>query len=283
MPNGFSTIKSAALQTVMDSCSRVTPLELENRLLAHHPFCRREIKRCVRELVSAGELTYTYHFGCSFLERSFNRPVRISRRIVLLPFGTTYMGKSDDVLVHLRSGAAFGLGDHPTTRLALRAIDDVMIEKKLLFQESPVHVLDIGTGTGVLGIAALKLGADHAVCMDIDPCAIAEAKTNARINSLSHRIRIDSGTLKNIVERFHLIIANLRYPTLMSLYPDAERLLHDGGLVVLSGFKDIEQDDIENRYIRGGFKTWRFDLEKTWACIVFIQREFRGSRGPGFK
>ena len=108
------TLCRKVLAMVEESISRLTPGELRKRLLGKIFADEKAIKTAVSDLVSSREPKYTYHLGCSFLEKSYEKPTRISRRVVLKPPGMVYEPGSGDIVIDILKGASFGFGDHPT-------------------------------------------------------------------------------------------------------------------------------------------------------------------------
>jgi ribosomal protein L11 methyltransferase len=157
--------------------------------------------------------------------------------------------------------------------LAIQGIETVLFNKY-----GDVHVdngcaLDIGTGSGILAIAAVLIGIKRAVGIDIDSCARAEAKKNIQLNSLEHRIRILDTRVEDIKEAHALITANLRFPTLKQLCPHMAGIMQKNGAVVVSGIKSEEVEDLLDIYGQNGLQcTWRAE-EKEWAGLVFILHE----------
>jgi len=130
-------------------------------------------------------------------------------------------------------------------------------------------VLDIGTGSGILAIAAVCLGVKQALAIDMDPCAIAEAGENIALNNLQNRIAISNRRIDSIDQEFLVVIANLRYPSLKNYYPQISKLTDSGGWVVLSGFRPHERDDLMRLYMAPSFEVlWTAD-ELGWsACVL---------------
>ena len=262
-------IRKEILKTVSESRSRLTQGELEKRLSRKFSTKKRAVSAVIKDLVANNELLYTYQFGCSFLEKSFNKPVRISKKIVLKPSGMHYSPKPGDVAIELRHGAAFGSGDHPTTRLSIRGIEAVLSDKAFHDSNRTVRVLDIGTGSGVLALVAVVLGAKTALGIDIDPCAIAEARENVKINRRGGQIEIQDRDVEKINDTFSLITANLRYPTLLRLADAMAGLLKKNGALVVSGIKTDEADDIVKAYAGRRFQCKWKEIESDWAGLVF--------------
>ena len=132
-----------------------------------------------------GELFYTYIHGSSFIEKSVNKPLNVSNRIVLVPAGMHGNCNPGRVTVRIIHGGSFGNGHHPTTRISLRGIDFVLNRGVFREQELKKGALDIGTGSGILAIAAVKLGIKKAVGIDIEAIARKEAIENVRVNGLA--------------------------------------------------------------------------------------------------
>ncbi len=262
-----SHIKEAVLAWVSGSERRLTPIELEKRISQNLGMERGKIRRILRELVEENELTYTAHFGSAFLERSFHRPVPIGENLVLVPAGSAHDPEPGRIAVRLAPGAAFGAGDHPTTRLALLGLQRAMAGPRLRGR-----ALDIGTGSGVLAIAAVLLGASEALGIDIDPCARFEARENVRINGLGDRITIDDRDVRSLRGPFPLVLANLRAPTLHRLGEAMAGLLPAGGAAVVSGIRPEEIPDLQAAYSASGLETAWERAEKGWSGMVLRRR-----------
>ena len=123
------TIFTDVIATIVSSPTKITPSALEKLIFEKYGLNRKQSKTVIRDLVFSGELTYTYEFGSTFLERSFTKPVRISRYVLLTPPGYPYRPKPKDVLVQIKPGAAFGIGRHPSTRLAISSRWELTVAK----------------------------------------------------------------------------------------------------------------------------------------------------------
>ncbi len=113
-------IRKAILETVSGSAEKITPRKLEKIASKKYALEKKQIKAAIRDLIEGGELIYTYQYGSTFLEKSFSRPVRISKHVVIKPPENSFVSKPGDVVINLARGASFGTGQHPTTRLAVR-------------------------------------------------------------------------------------------------------------------------------------------------------------------
>ena len=265
------TIRREVLAMVEASGHRLTPGDLKKRFSEKNRVDEKALKTAINDLVLSRELKYTYQFGCSFLEKSYEKPTRVSKRVILKPPDMVYEPLSCDVVIDIFKGASFGFGDHPTTRLAIQGMEAALSENQGILKAGNTQALDIGTGSGVLAIAAVLMGIQRAVGIDIDPCARAEAQKNIELNGLEHRINILDTRVEDIKETYSLITANLRYPTLMRLCSHIAGITQQKGAVVVSGIKSDEVEDLMEGFTRSGFQcTWKA-VEKGWAGIVLTQ------------
>ncbi|MFH1976526.1 MAG: 50S ribosomal protein L11 methyltransferase [Pseudomonadota bacterium] len=262
-------LKEHILEAVSVSSEPLTFGKLGKILTDRFGTKRKALKKAVDDLIAAGELTYTYRHGCSFIEKSFEKPVRVSERIVLVPYGMSFASDPGDVVIKMRHGVSFGSGDHPTTRLALRGIEQVFYENGELINGSGSSALDIGTGSGVLAIACLLFGVKKAMGIDTDSCARKESMENAQINGLGNRVEISDMPVEKIEGKFSIVTANLRYPTLIGLYPVMIGLTGKDSMLVFSGIKVSEANELSRFYSKEHFICLREEKEKDWAGLVF--------------
>jgi len=269
MHTDIKTISKAILETVSSSREKITPIALEKRASEKYALGKKQIKLVIQSLIAGGELIYTYQYGSTFLEKSFNRPVRISKHVVIKPPEKSFESKPGDVVINLIQGASFGTGQHPTTRLAMKGIDYAQKEFGHFKENKKTCLLDVGTGSGILVIAAVLMGIKKGVGIDIDPCAIAEARENIKINGLEHRIDICDRAFEKIDRVFSIVTANLRYPTIKSLLPYMYETVHTKGLIVLSGIKTDEIKDLLDIYKEKNFLCRWKENEQDWVGVVF--------------
>jgi ribosomal protein L11 methyltransferase len=261
-------IQKEIMEIVAASPGRISPQYLEKTISETYGLEKISAKQMLKDLIGQSELEYTYEFGSTYLVRSFNKPVRIATHVVIMPAGHSYHPARDDVVIQIKSGAAFGGGRHPTTRLSVKAIDYVLKGVRPSWMNQPCSVLDIGTGSGILAIAAVCLGVKKGLGIDIDPCAIAEAGENIALNNLENRIVISDRKIDSIDQVFSMVIANLRSPSLKNFYPQISKLTDTGGWVVLSGFRPHERDDLMDLYTTKYFKYIWTAEENDWAAAV---------------
>ncbi len=165
--------------------------------------------------------------------------LRVGRRLVIRPTWRRHRAQPGDVVLALDPGMAFGTGLHPTTRLCLAGVESLADRGRL----DGGRVLDVGCGSGILALAALRLGAARAVGVDTDPIAIEATHANAARNHLARRVRARAGTLPTGDEPFDVVLANLIAGVLMPLAPALRDELRPGGVLLASGiFVDRERE-----------------------------------------
>lgn len=267
----METIRQTILDHIEDSRAKVTVMELEKFVCHRIGSKRSDFRQALRNIVEAGLVDYTYLHGCSFVEKSFKRPVRIGSHIILKPCGLSVDPGEKNFVVELERGIAFGGGRHPSTRLALEGIEFLLSRCGWFKDRLSADCLDIGTGSGVLALTALLMGVDRAVGIDTDPCALFEAKTNAVKNGVKHRFEISGEVLSQVRGKFDLIIANLRTPTLKTILPDVVKRIQHRGALIFSGFRDSEGQELIALYRREKMKCRWEKCEKGWQATVLVR------------
>jgi ribosomal protein L11 methyltransferase len=265
-------IKQEILAIVFRSFRKITPSNLEKMIREKFDLKRQVAKQVIKELVSGEDLAYTNVFGCTFLERSFGHPVKIGSKIILCPPDRCPAAEPGEVIVKIMGGASFGSGDHPTTRLCLQGLESVMEDPEHAETLQGGHCLDIGTGSGVLLIAAMKLGMGQGLGLDLDPNALSEARQNTTLNDLDSRVKIGNLPLESLTRSYPLILANLRFPTLAALASDLSRLCENNGFLVFSGFRPDEFSELAKAYESRNFENIWLAEENNWGASVFKQR-----------
>lgn len=261
-------VKQAVRNKVVDSKEKMSPGDVEKAVSSASGADRKIVKLAIKDLVSLGELRYTYLYGTSFLEKSFDRPVRLSQRIVIKPPGKAYQPKPGEVVVNIAVGAAFGNGAHPSTCLAMRALDSVLGDNRYTGRKAPSKGLDVGTGTGILAIALAKFGVKKVIATDIDPCAVSEATRNVSLNGLADQVTVTNSPLEELAICFSVIVANLAYPTLTRLSPLLSKKMEQDGILVLSGFKETASKDLGRTYTEQGLRLIQKKTDREWVCLV---------------
>jgi ribosomal protein L11 methyltransferase len=195
--------------------------------------------------------------------------LRVGRRIVVRPSWRRHRAEAHDVVVALDPGMAFGTGLHPTTRLCLAAVETLAESRRVV----DARVLDVGCGSGILGIAAAKLGARHVLGVDTDPIAIEATAANARRNRLARRLGARLGSIPTGEPPFDLVLANLIASLLVSLAPRLRDELRVGGSLVASGIFVDREDDVRGALAAAGLRVDGRTAEGDWVALVATRTE----------
>lgn len=189
---------------------------------------------------------------------------RLTGRFVVRPPWEEYLPGGDEVVLTIYPGMAFGTGRHPSTWLCLQALEEVA--QNWLAQPAP-QVLDVGTGTGILGLAAAHLGA-QVLAIDLDPEALEAARENIRLNDLDDRVRADDIPLAAIRQQFDLIFANLTAPDLQTLAEALAGRLRSAGHLIVSGFLSTDLPGLLERFLAQGLKAAQTHQKDDWAALI---------------
>lgn len=265
-----SLIRNCVLDLLGFHHIRMTPSDLEGSLHRQLPqVSRRALRSAIKEMVTEGALAYTNHFSTTHLEINVNRLVRVSDRITLCPANYSPPKDGTEITIKLQDGTAFGVGDHPTTRLCIQGMDRVLAQQGEVRQLAHMTAMDIGTGSGVLAMVAVGLGIGGATGVDLDPLACREAQINLDLNGLTDVITI-SGEALTLDENayYDVILANLRPPTLRQLLPVIKQISAPNAIWVLSGFRQEEEKRVRVLLsAHNGDVIWR-SQERGWAGLV---------------
>jgi ribosomal protein L11 methyltransferase len=166
------------------------------------------------------------------------------------------------VSIRLVDSPAFGTGLHPTTALCLTAI------KALMEDAVPTRLLDVGTGSGILALAALHLGVPHVTGLEIDPAALAVAEENARLNDVAERLTLLPGGPEAVDGMWPLVVANIRAGELMELAAVLTRRVASRGCLVLSGIPASAAGEVEERYQRQGMTSAVVTEQDGWVALA---------------
>lgn len=269
-------IPTADIQEVLDLVAsgngRIAPRLLVKGLSAGGKRTRGEARVVVRLLVDQGVLGYGYIHGASFLERAFTHPVKITESIVLRPPKTFFPEMDDKKVITIEPGAAFGGGQHASTRLALEAMEWCFDRHLKPLTTTAGIGLDIGTGTGVLAIAAARFGIQRVLATEIDPCARWEALRNVALNGLSGRIAVSGRPHPPLDQNAVLVTANLRLPTLVDLRRDILDAACAEAVLIFSGIRPGEVPQLLSVYRSGAVDLLYRETQHNWSCVVFKKR-----------
>jgi ribosomal protein L11 methyltransferase len=164
--------------------------------------------------------------------------------------------------LRLSGSSAFGTGHHPTTALCVEALEES------LNLQVPGSVLDVGTGSGILALAALKLGVARAVGLDIDADALKIAEEHARLNNLADRLELVLGGPDAVAGTWKLVVANVLAATLMDMAPVLVRRVGSGARLILSGIPSSLESEVRQAYQRLGMRHIRSEMRDSWTVLV---------------
>lgn len=189
------------------------------------------------------------------------QPIHVTDRIVIRPTWQQYDARPDEIVLVIDPKMSFGTGYHETTRLVLR-----LMEKHVRPGD---RVLDIGTGTGVLAIASIKLGAASALGVDVDEWSYSNALENLTLNNVQDSVRILAGDLSSVPsELFNMIIANIQQNVIEPLLGDMYRRLMPGGIIILSGLLIPDRDQMRTALHAAGFEIVEEMVENEWTAFA---------------
>ena len=197
--------------------------------------------------------------------KKYFKPIRVSNNIIVKPTWERYTPSSRDIVIEIDPGMAFGTGQHASTRMCIEAIEDIMMKDRSIKEWK---VLDVGCGTGILGITAAKIGAQDVICVDIDKKAVEIAGENAAINNVESSLHISNKNVATINEPRNLIIANLTAKLLLNLRPHLIQLLLPEGYMIISGIIELDAKNIEEHFSADPLTTYKVITEKEWVCYV---------------
>jgi ribosomal protein L11 methyltransferase len=186
--------------------------------------------------------------------------LRVGKRIVVVPAWQRYRPRRGEIKLILDPGMAFGTGLHPTTQLCLGALERYL--------HAGMRVLDLGTGSGILAIAAAKLGSGPVLALDTDPVAVEAAGRNVRRNRLARRVTVQEGTLGSGMGPFDLIVANLVVRTIQELAGLLAGTLAPEGLLVASGILVGQGEDASAAVAAAGLREVERPQQGEWIALV---------------
>lgn len=193
---------------------------------------------------------------------------RVGRRTVIIPSWrlADYTAAPDDVVLLLDPGMAFGTGLHPTSRLCLQALESVV--------RPGDRVLDVGAGSGILSVAAARLGARQVQAVEIEPVAAGVCRENVARNGLEDRVAVLQGTLDTLLgqaadaEPFDLAVANITIRVLLETHAALAACLKPNAVAILSGVLAERADELVQQMVSSGWRHERTDAEQDWVALV---------------
>ncbi len=222
------------------------------------------VKERLQELLgSSPELTITQIREEDWAEawKTYFKPELIGQ-VVIKPSWENYQPQGPEIVVELDPGMAFGTGTHPTTRMCVLLLQELVRDS--------TRMLDIGTGSGILAVTAAKLGANPILASDIDPMAVRIALENARLNGVETQIQAVEGNLLAlpIDEPFELVVANIIANAILEIIPGIPRVLQSGGRFLASGIIAERFPEVAEALHRSGFTIEKSLHQDDWVAVI---------------
>lgn len=233
---------------------------------------KKDIELILNDLLN-NKMLFSFYVEENFIEdKNWNAEweksrdvIRITDRIIIKPTFKEYIAKENEIVLTLDPKMSFGTGEHQTTKMMLQ------LEEKYI--KDGMKVLDIGTGTGILAIAAIKLGASYAIANDIDKWCYENSIENSELNNTTEQIDFRICTLDKIEKNnFDIIIANIQKNVLIEVADQISSRIDTNGVLLLSGLLHIDEKDVLEIYDSFGFtilETIRLD---EWIAIALRNR-----------
>jgi ribosomal protein L11 methyltransferase len=188
------------------------------------------------------------------------KTLHIGRRFVIKPSWETYAAKKNEIVIEIDPGLAFGTGLHETTDMCLTLIEENLQGGTLL---------DIGTGSGILSIAAAKLGAEYALGIDRDPLAVEAAQNNVKINNVESAVKISLGDLADGIDKsFDTVVSNILAEAIVQLTPSLNDILNENGVFIASGIVIDKEGSVIQALEKYGFKVQEIRHKADWTAIL---------------
>lgn len=197
--------------------------------------------------------------------KKYYHPVKISEKFTIVPTWETYEPvSSDELIIELDPGMAFGTGTHPTTVLCIQALERTVQKND--------RVIDVGTGSGVLSIASAMLGAKEVSAFDLDTVAVESASENVKLNKVDQIVSISQNNLlANVQGPVDVIVANILAEIILLFTNDANRVLKQGGLFITSGIITAKKEEVKEGLIAANFTIEETVVMEDW--VAFIARK----------
>lgn len=190
-------------------------------------------------------------------------PLRVGRRLVIRPQWIDLPLAPDEIEIALDPGMAFGTGSHPTTQLCLQALEDLL--------QPAQTVLDLGSGSGILSIAAAKLGAGQVLALDVDSIAVGATWENAQANGVGHKVIAQRGSHDSLLtsaRRFDLVVVNILARIIVEMAKERlGEIVRPGGLAIFSGIIDTQVDEVEGALRKTGLQPYARRQIGDWMLV----------------
>lgn len=194
--------------------------------------------------------------------KKYYHPVKISNRFTIVPTWEDYERvNTDELIIELDPGMAFGTGTHPTTVMCLQALEKTV--------QPASSVIDVGTGSGVLAIGAAKLGASKIHALDLDEVAVKSALENITLNKVEDIVQVTHGNLlDNVADQADIVVANILAEIIMTFTDDAFSIVKEGGIFITSGIIATKKEDVRESLQQAGFDIEEVMMMEDWVTII---------------
>jgi ribosomal protein L11 methyltransferase len=194
--------------------------------------------------------------------KRFYRPFKIGQRLVIRPPWESYVAASDELVLTLNPGQAFGTGLHATTQLCLTLLDAMAVIRP------GAQLLDLGCGSGILSLSAVLFGFTGAFGVDLDRLAVWVARVNARLNHLSRQVAFAAGSLEVVQDRFEVVVANILLEPILAMLRPLHNTISPGGAVIFSGILTTEMPQLRRGLLAHGWRITRQVSQEEWTATV---------------
>ncbi len=194
--------------------------------------------------------------------KKFYTILHLGQHLVIKPSWLAYTPAAEEIVVELDPGMAFGTGLHPTTRLCLAALEERMTPG--------ARVLDVGTGSGILSIAAARLGAREIIALDVDPIAFETASRNVTISDVAQVVQVRHGSVELVQDGspFDLVCVNILAQVIAEMAPSLSAVLKPGGAIIASGILDYKAEDVVDAFRAVGIRVIEKKQEEDWVALI---------------
>jgi ribosomal protein L11 methyltransferase len=194
--------------------------------------------------------------------KQYYHPIKVSERFTIVPTWEDYHPKnSDEIIIELDPGMAFGTGTHPTTVMCLQALEKTV--------KAGDVVIDVGTGSGVLSIASALLGANKVHALDLDPVAVKSAQENVQLNHVEKIVEVEQGNLLEKVQtEADVVVANILAEVIMTFTDDAYSIIKPGGFFITSGIIGAKKEVVKSALEKSGFIIEEVLMLEDWVSII---------------
>jgi ribosomal protein L11 methyltransferase len=204
--------------------------------------------------------------------KKYFKPIAVTERLTIKPTWEEYTAREGELIIEIDPGMAFGTGTHPTTSLCLKALDSAI--------SGGEQIIDVGTGSGILAIGAIKLGAERVLAVDLDPYAVKNAKQNVEQNGLESVIEVRMSDLLGVLNEagdtapdkvkppVDIVVANILAEIIMLFIDDVREVLKPGGIYICSGIYKNKELAVESALLAAGFEIVDKLRQEEWVAFV---------------